>query len=78
MKKALLLAAAVMVAFAGQAESTTYIFNTSDNPFDPGVKNQGWWSTEVFHSKAPNVVGDGGCSMCSGVSGAGSIDLMAS
>ena len=32
-----------MTSIAG-AETYTMIFNTSDNQFDPGVDNQGWWS----------------------------------
>ncbi len=34
-----------MTSIAG-ADTYTMIFNTSDSPFTPGVKNQGWWSNE--------------------------------
>ncbi len=31
---------------ATQSVAAEIIRNTSDNPFDPGVRNQGWWSLE--------------------------------
>ena len=38
------LAALVVLGTAVRpAQATMLVFTTSDSPFDPGVKNQGWW-----------------------------------
>ena len=46
--RTLLLAAVLALAFAASATAqTTQTFTTSENEFDPGVRNQGWWSVTL-------------------------------
>ena len=44
MKKVIIIIVAGILAGAGSAWGEILIFNTSDNQFDAGVDNQGWWS----------------------------------
>jgi hypothetical protein len=45
---ALASAAMLTLPAAGHA-ATTQTFSTSQSEFDPGVRNQGWWSATVFN-----------------------------
>ena len=47
-----------MTSIAG-ADTYTMIFNTSDNQFDPGVDNQGWWSATASNETIADNYGVG-------------------
>jgi hypothetical protein len=51
--RTLLLAAVLALAFAASATAqTTQIFTTSESEFDPGTRNQGWWSPTLANDDA--------------------------
>ena len=53
----LTLAAIVLAVAAPAAEAaTTQAFSTSQSPFTPGVRNQGWWSTTIPRSVSDNYI----------------------
>ncbi|MEZ5320330.1 MAG: PEP-CTERM sorting domain-containing protein [Vicinamibacterales bacterium] len=46
----LFVLAAAILGWAAPARAATIMFNTSDNPFDAGIANQGWWSATADNS----------------------------
>lgn len=53
-----LTAAAIVLALAAPAAdaATTQSFSTSQSPFTPGVRNQGWWSATIPRSVSDNYI----------------------
>jgi len=43
----LVCSALFLFAASGVASATSMTLSTADNPFDPGVLNQGWWSQTI-------------------------------
>jgi hypothetical protein len=59
--------ALLLLVLPGVSEAaTTQTFTTSQSPFDPGVRNQGWWSATFEAADSNDNYLVGGC--CSGTS----------
>jgi hypothetical protein len=61
-RSASLLVSVCFFATVGTASADVFTFNTSDSPFDVGVRNQGWWSETLAatDSSANYAVGRNG------------------